>query len=188
MHVTSSRRTPQVALPKSGPIVPNQMIGSRRFFSDGTRRAPAGRSGGVGGWGGLSTWEGGHPGRLRAGSPPSLRTCAAYCVACPLRAVRSRPHPALRATLSQRAEDTTVSPRPGIRGEGISKSPPRRGGRRPGWVSPGPPAFPNPPRRYAAQRGNVSSKQPSMRDTFPLSLPRGDGTDPGPYFRKTVVP
>ena len=30
-------------------------------------------------------------------------------------------------TLTQRAEDATVSPRPGIRGEGISKSPLGRG-------------------------------------------------------------
>ena len=30
------------------------------------------------------------------------------------------------------------------------------------------------PAASAAQRGNVSSKQPSMRDTFPLSLQGGD--------------
>ena len=39
-----------------------------------------------------------------------------------------------RAPRGRLTEDTTVSQRPGIRGEGLSTSPPWRGGRRPGWV------------------------------------------------------
>ena len=77
---------------------------------------------------------------------------------------------ALTPAPSLQAHGTTVLRK---RGQGSVPSPLGRGGRRPGWVSPGPPAFPNPPRRSAAQRGNVSSKQPSMRDTFPLSLQGG---------------
>ncbi len=43
----------------------------------------------------------------------------------------------------------------------------------PGWV-PGTHVRIDPPRHCAAQRGNVSSKQPSMQDTFPLSLQGGE--------------
>ena len=64
------------------------------------------------------------------------------------------------------AEGTTVLQRGGSRGEGIRKSPLGRGGRRPGWVSPGRLACPNPPRRFAAP------------------LQGGDGTAPVLAFAK----